>query len=156
MGTDQESAFVFFMQAGFCILEAGLTRAKNAGNIVMKNLMDFVLGTIVFWFIGFGIMQGTDLADSSEFRIYSLQAIMALKAAILPGHSLSSRRYSVPQRRLSFPALWQREPNSRLTVFTVSSSVQSFIRSPATGSGAAAGFPNSVSTTSQVPLQYIW
>ncbi len=55
------AALVFFMQPGFCILEAGLTRAKNAGNIVMKNLMDFCLGTIVFWLIGFGIMQGTDL-----------------------------------------------------------------------------------------------
>ena len=55
------AALVFFMQPGFCILEAGLTRAKNAGNIVMKNLMDFCLGTIVFWLIGFGIMQGTDI-----------------------------------------------------------------------------------------------
>ncbi len=56
------AALVFFMQPGFCMVEAGLTRAKNAGNIVMKNLMDFALGAIVFWVIGFGIMQGTDIA----------------------------------------------------------------------------------------------
>lgn len=47
---------VFFMQAGFAMVETGLTRAKNAANIIMKNLMDFALGTIVYWFIGFGIM----------------------------------------------------------------------------------------------------
>lgn len=50
------AVLVFFMQAGFAMVEAGFTRAKNAGNIIMKNLMDFALGTIVFWFIGFGIM----------------------------------------------------------------------------------------------------
>ena len=52
---------VFFMQAGFAMVETGFTRAKNAGNIVMKNLMDFSLGTIVFWIIGFGLMFGTDI-----------------------------------------------------------------------------------------------
>ena len=52
------AALVFFMQAGFCILESGLTRAKNAGNIIMKNLMDFCIGTPIFWFVGFGIMFG--------------------------------------------------------------------------------------------------
>lgn len=50
------AVLVFFMQAGFAMVETGFTRAKNAGNIIMKNLMDFALGTIVFWFIGFGIM----------------------------------------------------------------------------------------------------
>ena len=53
------AALVFFMQAGFCILESGLTRAKNAGNIIMKNLMDFCIGTPIYWFVGFGIMFGT-------------------------------------------------------------------------------------------------
>jgi Amt family ammonium transporter len=46
------------MQAGFAMVETGFTRAKNAGNIIMKNLMDFALGTIFFWIIGFGIMFG--------------------------------------------------------------------------------------------------
>ena len=53
------AALVFFMQAGFCILESGMTRAKNAGNIIMKNLMDFCIGTPVYWLVGFGIMFGT-------------------------------------------------------------------------------------------------
>ena len=49
---------VYFMQAGFALCEAGLTRAKNTGNILMKNLMDFCIGTPVFWIFGFGIMFG--------------------------------------------------------------------------------------------------
>ena len=52
------AALVFFMQAGFAMVETGFTRAKNAGNIIMKNLMDFCIGTPVFWLVGFGIMFG--------------------------------------------------------------------------------------------------
>ncbi len=52
------AALVFFMQAGFSMCEAGFTRAKNTGNILMKNLMDFCIGTPCFWLIGFGIMFG--------------------------------------------------------------------------------------------------
>ncbi|MDD4095068.1 MAG: ammonium transporter [Oscillospiraceae bacterium] len=50
------AALVFFMQAGFAMVETGLTRAKNAGNILMKNMMDFSIGTLLFWLFGFGIM----------------------------------------------------------------------------------------------------
>ncbi len=52
------AALVFFMQAGFAMVEAGFTRAKNAVNILMKNLMDFSMGSIVYWAIGFGLMFG--------------------------------------------------------------------------------------------------
>ena len=52
------AALVFFMQAGFAMCEAGFTRAKNTGNILMKNLMDFCIGTPVFWLLGFGLMFG--------------------------------------------------------------------------------------------------
>lgn len=52
------AALVFFMQAGFAMVETGFTRAKNAGNIIMKNLMDFAIGTPLFWLTGFGIMFG--------------------------------------------------------------------------------------------------
>ena len=52
------AALVFFMQAGFAMCEAGFTRAKNTGNILMKNLMDFCIGTPLYWLIGFGIMFG--------------------------------------------------------------------------------------------------
>lgn len=54
------AALVFFMQAGFAMVETGFTRAKNAGNIIMKNLMDFSIGTPVFWLIGFGLMFGSN------------------------------------------------------------------------------------------------
>ncbi len=56
------AALVFFMQAGFAMVETGFTRAKNAGNIIMKNLMDFSLGTPIFWILGFGLMFGTTAA----------------------------------------------------------------------------------------------
>ena len=52
---------VFSMQPGFAMVETGFTRAKNAGNIVMKNVMDMCLGSIVFWVLGFGLMFGTDI-----------------------------------------------------------------------------------------------
>ena len=73
------AALVFFMQAGFAMVETGFTRAKNAGNIIMKNLMDFSIGTVVFWFIGFGIMQsagngfigGMDLFIKRIYRFYN-------------------------------------------------------------------------------------
>ena len=55
------AALVFWMQAGFAMVETGFTRAKNAGNILMKNLMDFCIGTIVFILIGFGFLLGEDL-----------------------------------------------------------------------------------------------
>ena len=52
------AALVFFMQAGFCMVETGFTRAKNAGNIIMKNLMDFAIGSLIYWIVGFSIMFG--------------------------------------------------------------------------------------------------
>ena len=61
---------VFFMQAGFALVEAGFTRAKNACNIIMKNLMDFSIGSLSFWLVGFGLMFGatsTGLVGTSNF-----------------------------------------------------------------------------------------
>ena len=54
------AALVFFMQAGFAMVETGFTRAKNAGNIIMKNLMDFCIGTCTFILLGFGLLLGED------------------------------------------------------------------------------------------------
>lgn len=54
------AALVFFMQCGFAMVETGFTRAKSAGNIIMKNLMDFCIGTVVFIFLGYGIMMSED------------------------------------------------------------------------------------------------
>ena len=54
MGT----ALVFFMQCGFAMVEAGFTRAKNVGNITMKNLMDFCIGTVAFYLLGYNLLCG--------------------------------------------------------------------------------------------------
>lgn len=55
------AALVFFMQCGFAMVESGFTRAKNAGNIIMKNLMDFCIGAVMFILLGFGLMMGEEV-----------------------------------------------------------------------------------------------
>jgi len=59
---------VFFMQAGFTLVEVGFTRSKNSGNIIMKNLMDLAIGSLLFWAVGYGIMYGSDLVLGGFFR----------------------------------------------------------------------------------------
>ncbi|REK16569.1 MAG: ammonium transporter [Planctomycetota bacterium] len=63
---------VMFMQAGFCLVEAGLTRAKNVANICMKNLLDFSFGSIMFWLVGFGLMFsiGNEFMGTSGFMLH--------------------------------------------------------------------------------------
>jgi Amt family ammonium transporter len=68
------AALVFFMQAGFAMVESGFTRAKNAGNIIMKNLMDFSIGTPIFWLFGFGIMFGTSNGFMGKIDLFSREA----------------------------------------------------------------------------------
>ena len=115
------AALVFFMQAGFAMVEAGFTRAKNAGNIIMKNLMDFCIGTPVFWLVGFGIMFG---AGNGFFgRIGGIASEANYGTAMTPDGVpfwpfSFSRPSSVPQPQPSFPAPWQSVPNSFPTVFT--------------------------------------
>ena len=107
------AALVFFMQAGFAAVEAGFTRSKNSGNIIMKNLMDFSIGTPLYWLVGFGIMFGT---QSAVFGGIDAQL----------------------QRRL-FRAQWQSVQNSRLTAFIPPLSALLSIPYLVTGSGAEAG-----------------
>lgn len=105
---------VFFMQPGFAMVETGFTRAKNAGNIVMKNFMDLCLGSIVFWIIGFGLMFGTDIGgligapDFCAKRLWGVLSVLGL---------LSFKLFSVLRRRLLYQVLW---PNGRSFLFTVS------------------------------------
>lgn len=72
------AALVFFMQAGFAMVETGFTRAKNAGNIIMKNLMDFCLGTVTFIVLGFGLMMSENyifgLFGVPSFQIFTSYA----------------------------------------------------------------------------------
>ena len=62
---------VFWMQAGFAMVETGFTRAKNAGNIIMKNLMDYAFGSIVFWIIGYSLMFGGDGPIVGSFDLFA-------------------------------------------------------------------------------------
>jgi Amt family ammonium transporter len=97
---------VFFMQAGFAMVEVGFTRAKNAGNIIMKNLMDFAVGSIAYYFLGFGIMFGVnylggffgwggDIAgDGSALRPYTFwlfQVVFAATAATIVSGAMAER-----------------------------------------------------------------
>ena len=95
---------VFFMQPGFAMVEAGFTRAKNAVNIMMKNLMDFSLGSIAFFMIGFGLMFGSDAAGfflsgadpasmDGSWRIgfYMFQVVFAATAATIVSGAMAER-----------------------------------------------------------------
>jgi Amt family ammonium transporter len=102
------AALVFFMQAGFAMVETGLTRAKNAGNIIMKNLMDFSVGAIAYFAIGWGLMYGASVggfigsdqfflagATSSVFRDLFFQVVFAATAATIVSGAMAERtKYS--------------------------------------------------------------
>lgn len=78
------AAMVFFMQAGFAMVETGFTRAKNAGNIIMKNLMDYAIGAPLYWVIGFGIMFGGTGALLGGFDLFSQGDYSAVLPAGIP------------------------------------------------------------------------
>lgn len=101
---------VFFMQPGFALVESGFTRAKNAGNIIMKNLMDFSLGSIAFFIVGYGIMYGDTVGTfigSSNFMLsdgikdgalnygqyynWMFQAVFAATAATIVSGGMAER-----------------------------------------------------------------
>ena len=107
---------VFFMQAGFALCEAGLTRAKNTGNILMKNMMDFCIGTPCYWLVGFGIMFAGSGALIGGFDPF-IQG--SYDFGTLPVWSMRcSRPCSAPQQLPSFPAQWLSAPSSAPTAAT--------------------------------------
>jgi Amt family ammonium transporter len=100
------AALVFFMQAGFAMVETGLTRAKNAGNIIMKNIMDFSAGALVYWAVGWAIMYGASsfgLFGTTEFfgigaadvvswtRDWMFQVVFAATAATIVSGAMAER-----------------------------------------------------------------
>ncbi|MBQ6175349.1 MAG: ammonium transporter [Clostridia bacterium] len=87
------AALVFFMQAGFAMCEAGFTRAKNTGNILMKNLMDFCIGTPLYWLFGFGIMFGTGTALFGWIDPF----IMGDYSTVLQGYGVPLWAYAIFQ-----------------------------------------------------------
>jgi Amt family ammonium transporter len=99
-------ALVFFMQAGFALVETGLTRAKNATNIIMKNLMDFCFGALAFWAVGWGLMYGRDslgglvgfsdffkgpMDDPVFYRDWFFQVVFAATAATIVSGAMAER-----------------------------------------------------------------
>ncbi|MDR1302194.1 MAG: ammonium transporter [Treponema sp.] len=96
---------VFVMQAGFALVEAGLTRAKNATNIIMKNLMDFCFGALVYWAIGWGLMYGADalkivgtseffkgpMGDYTFYRDWFFQVVFAATSATIVSGAMAER-----------------------------------------------------------------
>ena len=93
---------VFFMQAGFALVETGFTRAKNAGNIVMKNVMDLCIGSIGFWLIGYTVMYGDSISsfigtpslfysDSSDMHNLFFQTVFAATAATIVSGAVAGR-----------------------------------------------------------------
>ncbi len=100
------AALVFFMQCGFAMVEAGFTRAKNAGNIIMKNLMDFCIGTVVFILLGFGLMMAEDYVmgiigvpnldifshyDSFEWSSFVFNLVFCATAATIVSGAMAER-----------------------------------------------------------------
>ena len=62
---------VFFMQAGFTLVEAGMTRSKNAVNIAMKNILDICVGSLSYWLVGYSLMYGDTSTDGFSGAVYS-------------------------------------------------------------------------------------
>ena len=63
------SYYVMFMQPGFAMVEAGFTRSKNTANILMKNLMDFCIGSLLYWFVGFTLMYGDSIGRITSYNV---------------------------------------------------------------------------------------
>ncbi|MFZ3274029.1 MAG: ammonium transporter, partial [Lutibacter sp.] len=96
---------VFFMQAGFTLVETGFTRSKNTGNIIMKNLMDFCIGSIAFWAIGYTFMYGDSegvfgsligrpswfFDNSAEMHSLFFQTVFAATAATIVSGAIAER-----------------------------------------------------------------
>ncbi len=96
------TALVFFMQAGFAMVETGFTRAKNAGNIIMKNLMDFAVGSLMFWAIGYGLMYGDTIGKiigkpnlfflgNTDYTSLIFQTVFCATAATIVSGAMAER-----------------------------------------------------------------
>ena len=151
------AALVFWMQAGFAMVEAGFTRAKNTGNIIMKNLMDFCIGTVTFILIGFGLLMGEDLLgfigkpgfdlftayDNFNFSSFVFNLVFCATTATIVSGAMAER--------------------TKFLSYCVYSGIISAVIYPIEahwiwggGSGAAAGSVRLVSMISRVPARFTW
>ena len=106
------AALVFFMQCGFAMVEAGFTRSKNTGNITMKNLMDFCIGTVAFYLLGYNILCG-----DGKFVGWGLNPLKNFGTT--DWSNFVFNWYSVQQLQQLYLEQWQSVPNSLHIVFTV-------------------------------------
>ena len=147
------AAFVFFMQAGFAMVETGFTRAKNAGNIIMKNLMDFCIGTVVFMFLGFGILLGEDTLGG--FIGIPTLGIITDYANFDWSNFVFNLVFCATTATIVSGAMAERTNFLSYCIYPVSF-LPLFIRLKHTGSGAEAGWLSLASTISQVPAPSTW
>ena len=108
------AALVFWMQAGFAMVEAGFTRAKNSGNIIMKNLMDFCIGTVMWFLIGASLMLPTEGGDIMGIIGTPGFSVFIMLTSVI--QDLYSTWYSVLRPPRSYPVPWRRERNFPPTV----------------------------------------
>ena len=146
------AALVFWMQAGFAMVETGFTRAKNAGNILMKNLMDFCIGTVVFILLGFGLLLGEDLfgfLGKPGFDIFTAYGNFDWSNFVFNLVFCATTATIVSGR-------WLRGRSSSPTACTRRSSRRSSTRLRHTGSGAAASSRRWDFTILRAPARSIW
>ncbi len=108
------AALVFWMQAGFAMVETGFTRAKNAGNILMKNLMDFCIGTVMFICNRLSFLAVKIYWASSASPVLTSSPLMKVSTGPILYLILCSAQLPQP----SYPGLWQKERNFFLTAST--------------------------------------
>ena len=119
------AALVFFMQAGFAMVETGFTRAKNAGNIIMKNLMDFAIGTPLYWLTGFGIMFAGSVAFIGGFDPFVRGDYSAILPAgvPLPAYLIFQTVFCATAATIVSGAMAERTKFSMYIVYTICISV---------------------------------
>ncbi len=142
------AALVFWMQAGFAMVEAGFTRAKNTGNIIMKNLMDFCIGTVTFILIGFGLLMGEDLIGllgKPGFDIFTSYADFDFSSFVF------NLVFCATTATIVSGAMAER---TKFLSYCVYSGISIPLRR--TGSGAAAGSVSSASTILPAPVRFTW
>ena len=148
------AALVFWMQAGFAMVETGFTRAKNAGNIIMKNLMDFCIGTVVFSLLGYTLMMGED-------ALFGLIGLPNLDLFIHFGDFIAAPQEGFTDAsyfvfNLVFCATTATIVSGAMAERTKFSSPCWYTPLRPTGFGVAAGFPKWASMITPAPAPSIW
>ena len=151
------AALVFFMQPGFAMVETGFTRAKNAGDIIMKNLMDFAIGTPLFWLLGFGLMFGGAGALIGGFDplVQGDYSSILPDGVPLPAFLIFQTVFCATAATIVSGAMAER---TKFAAYCIYSAAISLVIYPisGTGFGAADGWLRWASMISPALRRYIW